>query len=301
MNSKIKVIVFLTIIFITNGNCVFSQNANVSDKWAVGYYSKINLGNGLVWKTMKFGEKNLFGMNENINILETKLKNKKLKFALASADSASKPNHTSGVLKPTSQIAMENDALAAVNAGFFDMKSGGAVDFIKINGQVYDTSRVYAKQRLPFKQAISALTINNNSVRIIKGEQEKGWEEKLDAEYVLLTGPLLLFENQPQPLAKTPFNENRHPRTCACVTADKKLLLVTIDGRAAESEGMNLNELTSFLKSLKCKDAINFDGGGSTTMYIKGRPENGVINYPSDNKKFDHQGERSVSNIFIIK
>ena len=58
---------------------------------------------------------------------------------------------------------------------------GTKVDFIKINGQVYDTSRVYAKQRLPFKQSISALTINNNSVRIIKGEQEKGWRAGTEA------------------------------------------------------------------------------------------------------------------------
>ena len=291
--------VFSMFIFVVFQNFLVAQNLYVD--WEIANPKVVNLGKGLVWKSFRFDQKNLFGLNENVNILETKLKNKKLKFALASADSASKPNHTSGILKPTSQIAMENDALAAVNAGFFDMKNGGAVDFIKINGQVYDTSRVYAKQRLPFKQAISAFTIKNNRVKIIKGEQEKGWEEKLDAEYVLLTGPLLLLESQPQPLAKTPFNENRHPRTCACVTTDKKLLLVTVDGRAAESEGMNLNELTSFLKSLKCKDAINFDGGGSTTMYIKGQPENGVVNYPSDNKKFDHQGERSVSNIFIIK
>ena len=291
--------VFSLFIFVVFQNFLVAQNLYVD--WEVANPKIVNLGKGLVWKSFRFDQKNLFGLNENVNILEIKLKNKKLIFALASADSASKPNHTSGILKPTSQIAMENDAFAAINAGFFDMKNGGAVDFIKINGQVYDTSRVYAKQRLPFKQAISAFIIKNNRVKIIKGEQEKGWEENLDAEYVLLTGPLLLLESQPQPLAKTPFNENRHPRTCACVTTDKKLLLVTVDGRAAESEGMNLNELTSFLKSLKCKDAINFDGGGSTTMYIKGQPENGVVNYPSDNKKFDHQGERSVSNIFIIK
>ena len=138
-------------------------------------------------------------------------------------------------------------------------------------------------------------------MKIIKGEKEKGWEESIKAENVLLTGPLLLLNSETQFFAKTAFNDNRHPRTCVCVTSDKKLLILTVDGRASEAEGMSLHELSGLLKSLKCKDAINFDGGGSTTMYIAGKPENGVVNYPSDNKKFDNAGERSVSNVFIIK
>jgi exopolysaccharide biosynthesis protein len=46
---------------------------------------------------------------------------------------------------------------------------------------------------------------------------------------------------------------------------------------------------------------MNLDGGGSTTMYIKKQSDNGVVNYPSDNKQFDHYGERKVANIIYIK
>lgn len=293
-----RILPFIFLFIFQNS---FSQKNPELPDWTKASFQKERLKKGLTHKTYRFWNKDCLGLNENINILEVSLKTKKLKFGLASADSYSDPNPFGGTLKPTSEIAQSVGAVAAVNAGFFDMKNGGAVDFIKIKGQVFDTSRVYAKQRLPFKQAISAFTIKDNQVKIIKGEQDKGWEDKLDAAYVLLTGPLLLFDKEAQPLAKTAFNDNRHPRTCACVTSDQKLLIVTIDGRAAESEGVSLNELIILLQSLKCKDAINFDGGGSTTMYIKGQPENGVVNYPSDNKKFDHQGERSVSNIFYIR
>ncbi|MBL0301693.1 MAG: phosphodiester glycosidase family protein [Cytophagaceae bacterium] len=293
-----RILPFIFLFIFQNS---FSQKNPELPDWTKASFQKERLKKGLTHKTYRFWNKDCLGLNENINILEVSLKTKKLKFGLASADSYSDPNPFGGTLKPTSEIAQSVGAVAAVNAGFFDMKNGGAVDYIKINGQVFDTSRVYAKQRLPFKQAISAFTIKDNQVKIIKGEQDKGWEDKLDAAYVLLTGPLLLFDKEAQPLAKTAFNDNRHPRTCACVTSDQKLLIVTIDGRAAESEGVSLNELIILLQSLKCKDAINFDGGGSTTMYIKGQPENGVVNYPSDNKKFDHQGERSVSNIFYIR
>ncbi|MBK6976398.1 MAG: phosphodiester glycosidase family protein [Cytophagaceae bacterium] len=44
---------------------------------------------------------------------------------------------------------------------------------------------------------------------------------------------------------------------------------------------------------------MNFDGGGSTTMYIKGQPENGVVNYPSDNKNLITKGSDRLA-IFSI-
>ena len=62
--------------------------------------------------------------------------------------------------------------------------------------------------------------------------------------------------------------------------------------------GMSLFELGVFLRSLKCQQAINLDGGGSTTMWIKSQ---GVVNYPSDNQRFDHSGERKVANVIVIK
>ncbi|MBK6976397.1 MAG: phosphodiester glycosidase family protein [Cytophagaceae bacterium] len=193
-------------------------------------------------------EQRLPGFKRKHQYFGGQFENQKAKIWIGIGRQLFRPQSFGGTLKPTSEIAQSVGAVAAVNAGFFDMKNGGAVDFIKIKGQVFDTSRVYAKQRLPFKQAISAFTIKDNQVKIIKGEQDKGWEDKLDAAYVLLTGPLLLFDKEAQPLAKTAFNDNRHPRTCACVTSDQKLLIVTIDGRAAESEGVSLNELIILLK-----------------------------------------------------
>lgn len=46
---------------------------------------------------------------------------------------------------------------------------------------------------------------------------------------------------------------------------------------------------------------FNIKDGGSTTMCISGKPFNGIVNMPCDNKKFDHEGERAVSDIIIIK
>lgn len=279
----------------------FAQNIQSKDSLTIATtaWKTQDIGFRINWKSYHFNQKELFEGNQMINILETPLKNKKIRFGLVAADEKKVDNTAKRLLLPTSKMAMQSQAIAAVNAGFFDTKNGGAVDFLKIDGKVMDSTRVVNVPRLPV-HSISAVTIHKNKVKIIKGEHKSGWEKDLKDENVLLTGPLLLLDGKVETLEKNAFNDNRHPRTCACITNDKKLLLITVDGRSSESYGMSLHELTTLAKALNCKDAINFDGGGSTTMYIQNQPENGVVNYPTDNKIFDHAGERSVSNIFVL-
>lgn len=97
----------------------------------------------------------------------------------------------------------------------------------------------------------------------------------------------------------------RHPRTAVALTEGNKLLLIVVDGRRANiSEGMSAKELTQFLvRYFNPKSALNTDGGGSSTMYIKGSNESvtDVVNYPTDNNKFDHYGQRSVRTFILVK
>jgi hypothetical protein len=75
---------------------------------------------------------------------------------------------------------------------------------------------------------------------------------------------------------------NLHPRTAAGITADNKLILTTIDGRQTGfSEGMTNAEVANLLIEFNVVDAINLDGGGSTTMVIA-NPAAQVVNSPSD-------------------
>ncbi len=70
-----------------------------------------------------------------------------------------------------------------------------------------------------------------------------------------------------------------------------ELLIVTVDGRQpGYSEGMTLSEFAKFLLSLGCTDAMNLDGGGSTTMVVRGR----IVNSPSDGS------ERKVANALAL-
>ena len=75
------------------------------------------------------------------------------------------------------------------------------------------------------------------------------------------------------------FVAGRQPRTLAGVRPDGTLLLVTVDGRLPGwSVGMTLAEAARLMRSLGARDALNLDGGGSSTMVVRGE----VVNRPSD-------------------
>lgn len=87
------------------------------------------------------------------------------------------------------------------------------------------------------------------------------------------------------------FVETRHPRTAVAKLKDGKFLMITVDGRSESSGGMSLYELADYILSLGATDAMNLDGGGSTTMYLDGK----VVNHPSDK-----EGERKVSDAILV-
>jgi hypothetical protein len=75
------------------------------------------------------------------------------------------------------------------------------------------------------------------------------------------------------------FVEGHHPRTIVGWTASGERLLVTVDGRQpGYSDGLSLPAAADLMISLGATEAINLDGGGSTTMVLRGN----VVNRPSD-------------------
>jgi len=86
------------------------------------------------------------------------------------------------------------------------------------------------------------------------------------------------------------FVTTAHPRTAVGFN-ERKLFLVTVDGRQpGYSVGMTLPQLAELMLSLGCREAMNLDGGGSTTCLVRGQ----VVNRPSD------QRERPVANALLL-
>lgn len=74
---------------------------------------------------------------------------------------------------------------------------------------------------------------------------------------------------------------NTHPRTAAGYTTDGDLLLLVVDGRQDESRGVDLTELATMMVELGAVEALNLDGGGSSTLSVRGllvnRPTGGTF------------------------
>jgi hypothetical protein len=86
--------------------------------------------------------------------------------------------------------------------------------------------------------------------------------------------------------------EARHPRTSVGFSRDSStLFILAVDGRSENSGGMTLVELANMMRQLGAWQAMNFDGGGSTTMVIEGK----VVNRPSD-----QAGERPVGSALLV-
>jgi exopolysaccharide biosynthesis protein len=83
----------------------------------------------------------------------------------------------------------------------------------------------------------------------------------------------------------------RNPRTIAGVDAAGRTILITADGRSTSSLGLGIAETAAVARSLGLRNALNLDGGGSTTMVVDGA----VINVPSD-----ATGERPVGDALMV-
>ncbi|MDH7482333.1 MAG: phosphodiester glycosidase family protein [Armatimonadota bacterium] len=116
----------------------------------------------------------------------------------------------------------------------------------------------------------------------VKGETTTGWEKVIEATggtpRLVRNGKISLEVEKENLTLDSKFVTVTHPRSALGVTADGKLVLVTVDGRQEVSTGMPLKDLAELMLSIGCVDAMNLDGGGSTTLSTWF----GTLNSPSD-------------------
>jgi len=78
------------------------------------------------------------------------------------------------------------------------------------------------------------------------------------------------------PTGPGPFYD-RNPRTLVGTTGTGQVVIVTVDGRRPTSVGTTMAETAAVVGSLGLREAVNLDGGGSTTMAVGGE----LVNQPS--------------------
>jgi len=163
--------------------------------------------------------------------------------------------------------------------GYVISLSGPATQFLAENVKVGDKLDVHIKI-IPFSTSPrSVLQMISGGPRLVKNGTVyvSKHEEKFKADIAL----------------------GRSARTAVGVTKDGKILLVTVDGlpraKEARSEkssiGMTLEELAELMINLGAAEAMNLDGGSSTTMWIDGK----VVSRPSNG------AEQRVSNAIVVR
>lgn len=287
IHNPFKKILFIG-LFVLAGLSAYSQNDSITFNNAL--WIKRNIIKGVTLQQYHFRDSSLFNSNQYISIL--KINPEFVKFDIV-ADT---------VLIKTSEFANKYQAAAAINGSFFDMAAPGtdynSVNYLRVDNTLLAPNQYKGKARL-FNQG-GSISIFDNNLYVVKTDQLQMWEKYIAGEDVITSGPLLRIGGENEKLRKISFNKTRHPRTAVAKVSDTLVLFIVVDGRSKESAGMSMEELQTIVTWLGAVDALNLDGGGSSAMYVLGNEKGEIVNHPSDNKKFDNQGERRVANAIIV-
>ena len=257
-------------------------------------------GDKLVWYSFR-GEK--FGAQQFVNVLALDLNCKEYELDFVALDKGDS----------LSSVALRYDAIAGSNATYeWD------ASFVKADGEIFSEITLPA-DHLRYWKHQGAVAYDGRKIEIGYGDKESYLKSKMPN--IFSSSPMLIENYQPVgatfigditglELTKLEYEDYRrhqgvrHPRTAIALTRSNILLLITIDGRSVNSAGMSAKEVTEFMREyFNHRYALNMDGGGSTTMYIKDSGESltDVVNYPTNNSRYDHYGQRRVATHILIK
>ncbi len=236
------------------------------------------IARGLKWEQLRNDQ--LFGHPQRIQLLRVKTKKRPVEVVYAS-----------DTLLRTGDFGKKYEALAVVNGSFFDLLKEIPETYLKVEGEEVAANAKRLDDQDSELIAGAFVVTDRNRVLVEPARPETLYRLDEELEDVLVTGPLLIIDKNVRQLADNAFNNARQARTCACKTRKNELILLTADGAA----GLTLPELIQLLLTLRCRQAVNLDGGGSTTLWIDGQGANGVVNQPADG------AQRPVVNAIIIK
>ena len=195
-------------------------------------------------------------------------------------------NNTYGknVTATTSSMAQSNNAVLAINGDYYGVQESG---YVIRNGIVY---RDTAKGR-------DVLCIYANGTMKIVSDRDYTADELVEKGVwqAFTFGPALVENGSVTVGVNTEVGKAMasNPRTAIGLIDVNHFVFVVSDGRTAESAGLSLYELATFMQSLGVKTAYNLDGGGSSTMYFNGA----VVNHPTTGGSIK---ERGISDIVYI-
>jgi hypothetical protein len=224
-----------------------------------------------------------------INVLDVDLDRCNGAQAVASSDTVLRRMKTTEML---ARLGKRERVLGGVNADFFTLGTGAPTNLLVINGTM--RTPPISQPVLAFDSAAMArigfFTLQQGALRPFHPLQAVGGR------------PVLVRDSAITAAADTFGSagfQGPNPRTAAGVSrGGKRLILAVIDGRTERDAGMTLRQTAELMLALGAVDAINLDGGGSSTMVVADASgELRIANHPSDK-----EGERAVGDgLAVVK
>lgn len=193
----------------------------------------------------------------------------------------------------TSEIAEENDAVAAINGGGFTDKSADGKYWVGTGG--LPTGSVISDGQLVYKdpnynESNDTISFTKDG-KLIIGKYSLSQLQNMGVTESIAFGPSLIINGKGQ--VSGDGGQGITARTAIGQTKDGEILLLVLDGRHLNMPGATLMDVENVMAKYGAYNAANLDGGSSTTMFYDGD----VINNPCN-----PLGERTVAtSIYVTK
>ena len=170
-------------------------------------------------------------------------------------------------------MALENKAVVAVNGGgFYDpqwMGNGG-----EPTGSLVSNGKIVWTSDRPTSGGVVGFDYNGKL--ILSKDNMASALTKYKLKDALEFGPFLIVNGKPS-FIKGNGGWGTAPRTAIGQRQDGITLFLVIDGRSLESLGADMVDLTEIMTKYKVYNAVNMDGGSSTTLIV----DNKLMNKPT--------------------
>ena len=189
--------------------------------------------------------------------------------------------------KILSEMAEENKAIVAINGGGYSWSTGYPYGLIVKDGEI-----VYAQSKGKYPLA----AINEVGVLMVTSLSASEIKEK-KIKHALSFTPALIVNGNPIKIYGT-GGSGLNPRTVIAQRQDGIILFLVVNGYGQKLSfkgrgGVYLNDLLVILQRYKAYNAINMDGGSSTTLVIDGK----LINSPCEPLK---NGQDFIRSAWIL-
>ena len=195
----------------------------------------------------------------------------------------------------TSQMAKDNNAVAAINGGGFTDKSTGGklwagtgsipTGILMSNGKL-----IAGNEFSNSNEPVDAMGITDKGILVVGSHTLKELL-KMGVTEIISFGPTLIINGKSQ--IQGDGGQGSNPRTAIGQKANGDILMLVIDGRKVLTKpGATLREVQEIMLQYGAVNAVNLDGGSSSTMYYNEE----IVNDPCD-----PLGERSIASCLYVK